>query len=59
MLPLGQEDVLLLTPLTQLKRFMYNGFFRSAIRFWDKQKGRWRQQSPAWLCQVHAPQQQL
>jgi hypothetical protein len=58
LLPLGPEDVLLLTPLTQLKHFIYNGFFHSAMRFWDKQKRRWRQQPPAWLCQVHAPQQQ-
>jgi hypothetical protein len=41
LLPLGEEDVLLLTPLTQLKHFYYDGFFWSGAvsRLWSIQKG--------------------
>jgi hypothetical protein len=58
LLLLGQEDVLLLTPLTQLKLFWSDGFFcdEDVCRLWNTEKG-WLQQPPAWLCQVHAAQQ--
>jgi hypothetical protein len=58
-LPLGQEDLLLLTPLTQLKQLWNHSFFHSVAvsRLWSTQK-RWLQPPPAWLCRAHAPQQQ-
>jgi hypothetical protein len=58
-LRLGQADLLLLTPLTQLKWLYGFGLFSSGAvsGLWSDQKG-WLQRPPAWLCQAHAPQQQ-
>jgi hypothetical protein len=45
-IPLGRDDLLLLAPLTQLKRFMGRTFFANeAIQeMWDARLGQWRQQ---------------
>jgi hypothetical protein len=53
MLPLGQDDLLLLTPLRGLKQLGNRGFFCSAAacRLWCLHRG-WLQPPPAWLCQV-------
>jgi hypothetical protein len=59
-LPVGQEDLLLLTPLTQLEQLWNHRFFHSAAvsQLWSTRK-RWPQPPSAWLCQqAHAPQQQ-
>jgi hypothetical protein len=45
-LPLGREDLLLLAPLTQLKKFMsHNLFSEEAMReLWDAGRQQWQQQ---------------
>jgi hypothetical protein len=50
MLPLGREELLLLTPLTKLRYFGCSELFSSAAihQLWGYEKG-WLQQPPAWL----------
>jgi hypothetical protein len=50
LLPLGQEDLLLLTPLTQLRYLGCSALFSSTAihQLWGYEKG-WLQQPPAWL----------
>jgi hypothetical protein len=45
-IPLGRDDLLLLAPLTQLKRFVGRTFFAGEAihELWDARLGQWRQQ---------------